>query len=80
MQDPTYLDVARDPYNRDVNKASALDKNKTPTMNVNKDAPGFTWMDLAALDAPYLGTPYLDHHYFDWSDPVLRLFGEYSIL
>ena len=45
-------------------------------MNVNKDAPGFTWMDLAALDAPYLGTRYLDHHYFDWSDPVLRLFGE----
>ena len=52
MQEPPYLDVARDPHNLnvnkapipEVNKASILDVHETPTQNVNKDAPGRTWL------------------------------------
>ena len=68
-----YLDVARDPdilyMNKapilEVNMASAQGVNETTTQNVIKDAPGQT-------RAP--------RYYFDWSDPVLRLFGVYSML
>ena len=48
-----------------MNKASAPHVNETPTQNVIKDALGRT-------RAP--------RYYFDWSDPVLRLFGVYSML